>query len=683
MIRQPKTQPKLPKTRRQYQSIYGLDAGLDYSKATTAIGDKFTPNCDEVLLRFDTVAKAKGATWFAGTDTVPLDGTVMHIDQFYKTTGADKLMVHTTKQAYAYNSTTDILECVTRGVVVEDCEDVWSVNANVTADVTTDMRKGDKSLELTIAAGFTTGVAAYENFASLDISATKQIHFYIRSSIVVASGNLKIRISEQNAGGTGATYEDLTIPALVAGVWTEVSLDIGTPGNFNALLSVSLVVVVDNGACVVDLDDVLAVVERTGDEDNVIISEIMNNQYIESNGIQPLAYWDMSGTNPMKVMIGGELLGAKKMGKYGERFILFHVIDNGTVYPQRVKWTIVGGLSAPPEAEDWTDPGSGDVDLESVMGVNFINGAEKLGNHYVIYGERSVVLMDYTGKVSKPYSFYTQVSGIGLPAERGIVNLGNEHIFLGWDDIYAYKGGKDVIRLGGRIRKELFKIVAPAYINRCFMVFVEETDEIRLFYPTTADTLPTKYFSYNLESRSWARGSRSYTGFGYYSKTNAPTWNTIGDNENTTWNEMPQDMRWDDVTLEALAPINLFGTSGGGLHQDDETTNNIVGVAIDGFWETKDWIASERYRSTITNWKQLDFEARGDTMDISYSVDQGVTWSTPVTRTLTSVWTNYKYDFNANSPMIRFKFRNAVLGETWEMREIQIGYIPGSDRGIG
>jgi len=98
---------KLPEQRRQYHSIHELDKGLDYSKSTTGIAEGNTPNCREVLFRDKEVQKAKGATYFGGTGTHPLDSAIMHIDQYYKQTGADKLMIHTLSDVLYYNPTTD------------------------------------------------------------------------------------------------------------------------------------------------------------------------------------------------------------------------------------------------------------------------------------------------------------------------------------------------------------------------------------------------------------------------------------------------------------------------------------------------------------------------------------------------------------------------------------------------
>jgi len=415
----------------------------------------------------------------------------------------------------------------------------------------------------------------------------------------------------------------------------------------------------------------------TGDEDNFWTSEIMNNYYIFCNGVNPVKYWNMTDAS-VETLAGCENYVAKAIRKYGERLCLYHTVEFGTAKPQRVRHTVAGGIATPvPAKADWRGSGSGSVDLEAVMGVDFIQAAEKLGNYMAIYGERTVALQDYTGRVSQPYSYYTRVSGVGLAAPRAIANLGNEHIFMGWDDIYSFRGGTDADRIGGPIRKELFSIINPEYINRSFMVYIEETDEIRLYFPKVKSELPNEYFSLNLENYAWSRGPRSYTGFGYFNLVNAPTWENISPQ---VWEH--QVRRWDDATSTALSPTNLYGDQYGRIYEDNESTNDLAGVAIDGYFDTKDFVTGKGYRRTTTNWMELNFEAKGDSLKLYYSADLGVSWTLYKEFTLSNDWTLENADFEIYSPQVRFRFRNNTLGESFSLRNIELGYLEASDRGV-
>jgi hypothetical protein len=344
-----------------------------------------------------------------------------------------------------------------------------------------------------------------------------------------------------------------------------------------------------------------------------------------------------------------------------------------------VKWTVVGGIT--PASADWTAAGSGDTDLDSIFGEDVIQTAHKLGNYVVIYGKKTIAMQEYTGKTpDDPYAFYVRVAGVGTPSERGVANLGDRHIFLGWDDVYIYKGGTDVQSIGDKVSRELFDLINPTYIHRSFVVYLDEQYEVRIYFPLIGSTTPNCYFTYSLSNGSWSRGSRSYMAFGAYKRiTGADTWDTIG-TATTTWDELT--IRWNDVSLEELSPLNIYGDADGVLYQDNETVLNLAGVAIDSWWDTKDFVVGDGYRRQTTNWMSLGFEATGDAITVYYSTDLGENWSVGVEFTLTDEWKVYRYDLNVNAPQIRFRFENDALSETFELRQIEVGYVEATDRGV-
>ena len=667
---------KIPVQRRKYHPVYGLDGGLRFDVGSSMIKEIETPACSEVVLRDGKVSKMSGTEYFAGTDVTPLNGCVMHMDQFYQTNANQKLMLHTVSNTYAYNATTEQFECITLGEVVENCEDVWAVNAPTTCAVDTGERKGTNAIAITIPAEEGTGVCAYEDFTSDDFSAQTHLHFFIKSSIAVDSDDLQLILGDTTGGGTpvgGSDSGRFVIPALEAGVWTEVSIEITTPGDLTTVESVALYVKVDKGAMVVYIDDVMVTTELTGDEDDFITSEVMNDNYIFASQVQTLRYWDMA-TATTTVLPGCTNYAAFKMIKFGERLCLYHTVESGTRYPQRVRWTAAGTPASSPNATDWSATGSGNADLYAAMGVDWIQNAEKLGNYVIIYGERTIVLQEYKTDVNEPFSFTTRVSGVGLAAARAIVNLGEEHIFLGWDDVYSYKGGREADRIGGRVQTELINDINPEFVHRSFMMYDEDNDEIRLYYPKGGSETPDEYYVYNMKKGTWSKGARSYTAFGYYETKTTVTWATA----TGTWDE--QTGRWDDSTLLALAPLNMFGDSSGYVYKDS-AVKNLAGNLIDGYWETKDFVTGDGYRRTLTNWMELNFEATGDGVSVSYSADLGVTWSAVTVFTLTDAWVKYNFDFEINSPQVRFRFRNATVSETFELRWVELGYLEASDRG--
>jgi len=417
----------------------------------------------------------------------------------------------------------------------------------------------------------------------------------------------------------------------------------------------------------VDITDV----PYTGTDTNFYSSEIMNDLYIYNNGVDKIKKWNMSASLVSDLGGATDFRVKSRILKYGERLNLYYTVETGYNYPQRVRWSKLG------DPEDWTAAGAGWADLLGVMGSDFIQAAEKLGDYIIIYGERSIVLQEYKGDYNTPFGFSTRLSGVGLAAPRAIVNLGEEHIFLGWEDVYSYTGGRDVTSVGSSIRNELIASINPAYTDKCFMVYVEERDQIFLYIPTGTATSPNVYYVYDVVDKTWSKGIRSATSFGYYETKSSISW----DEMTGSWQSHLGEI-WNNRIRLANSPITLIGDNTGHIFQDDGSVYNVDIDAIDSWWDSKDFAIQEGYRRDTVNWMELNFEARGNVVDVYYSTDLGDSYTYLDSKTLTTDWVKYNVDFEVNAPQIRFRFRNTALSSEFRIREVEIGYLQATDRGV-
>lgn len=140
----------------------------------------------------------------------------------------------------------------------------WTASANVTCTVITDdYKEGVECQKIDIAAGFTTGLAAYWALpASTDFSGYQQISFWIKqkSGTVGAAGAIQLVLCSDTAGVTAV--DSLNIPKLSMGTatdrWTKITIDKGSALGA-AIQSIAFYVVTDNGAQVFYIDNVVAV----------------------------------------------------------------------------------------------------------------------------------------------------------------------------------------------------------------------------------------------------------------------------------------------------------------------------------------------------------------------------------------------------------------------------------------
>ena len=120
-----------------------------------------------------------------------------------------------------------------------------------------DKKEGSNSAELEANATSTTGLLAYEDLtATVDLSSSDSIQVWIKSSTTTAANDLQLRIDD--TAGCGSSLEDINLPALTSGEWKRVVLAISDNTDMTAVKCVGLDVAVDNGAQIINLDDVTA-----------------------------------------------------------------------------------------------------------------------------------------------------------------------------------------------------------------------------------------------------------------------------------------------------------------------------------------------------------------------------------------------------------------------------------------
>ncbi|MCK4329306.1 hypothetical protein KAX02_05635 [candidate division WOR-3 bacterium] len=154
-------------------------------------------------------------------------------------------------------------------VELEDCEDAWVGDGGVISGIDSgNYKKGSASVKLQVTADVAADdILASEAVSSTDMHSDTHIKFWIKSSVACDAGDLVVRVSENAAGAsTPEAYEDMNVPLLSAGVWTECTVAIATAADLLAVISVAIIMHVDKGECTIWLDDLRRVV--TSDASN-------------------------------------------------------------------------------------------------------------------------------------------------------------------------------------------------------------------------------------------------------------------------------------------------------------------------------------------------------------------------------------------------------------------------------
>lgn len=135
----------------------------------------------------------------------------------------------------------------------------WTQSSNVTASLnTSDFKEGDCSDSISIAAAFTTGLAAYKATGSLDLSGYQQLSFWIKqtSGTIGAANSISLKLCSDNAGVTDVNtfnIENLT----VLNRWIPITIDLGANLG-SSIQSIAFYVNTDNGAQIFLLSNIIA-----------------------------------------------------------------------------------------------------------------------------------------------------------------------------------------------------------------------------------------------------------------------------------------------------------------------------------------------------------------------------------------------------------------------------------------
>jgi len=159
---------------------------------------------------------------------------------------------------------------------VDMCESGWTGVTNSTVSHSTTNREGTNAAQVAIAAGFTTGKAAYKNLGStVDFSAYKQISFWFRANAVLAANVLTINLCSDTAGAT--PVDTLNIPQYFkANTWQCMTINKGSALG-SAIQSVALYAASDPGTVAVLLDCIIACKDPTSVDAITLDSLISKN----------------------------------------------------------------------------------------------------------------------------------------------------------------------------------------------------------------------------------------------------------------------------------------------------------------------------------------------------------------------------------------------------------------------
>ena len=172
--------------------------------------------------------------------------------------------------------------------------------ANVTTELNGNNKEHTVSDGINIAAGFTTGLAAYWPLPStLDLSGYQQVSFWFRQSsgTIGAAGAVDLRLCSDTAGVTAVNT--ISIPSAAAtGRFMPVTVDLGTNLG-SSIQSIALYVNTDNGAQTFIFNNIIACKASSAADSLTLTSLIGKNTTGET-------FWGIQSINGTRVMLDAD-----------------------------------------------------------------------------------------------------------------------------------------------------------------------------------------------------------------------------------------------------------------------------------------------------------------------------------------------------------------------------------------
>lgn len=381
-----------------------------------------------------------------------------------------------------------------------------------------------------------------------------------------------------------------------------------------------------------------------------------------TNGIDAIRKCSITGND---AALGGSPPKCKFVLAFGSYLLLAYVIDGGTTYYTRVQWCDTG------LPETWTGGNAGSQDL--LDDPEDITGMGLFGNFVTIHKPNSI----YVGQLvstSDVFRFDRKATGVGAVSAATIQNIpSGEQVFLASDGLHLFNGITAPL-IESPVQDELREEMNPAYLYKSQAIYVEELDEYWVCVPSGSDTEPQTIYKYNWRTRQIYKDVRSnLTALGVYLNTQEDTW----DDRSLVWDS--DTSRWNSVSHLSLNPVVIVGDSSGNSAKRTSATNNDAGTAVESYSDTKDFTAQDFEQADIDKmirWKGLEIWAKGNSVVVYYSTDGGSSWTLASTVTLSS---DYPTDdaplnvyFDVINSRIRFRFYNAVAGESFTLKKYQI-----------
>lgn len=360
-------------------------------------------------------------------------------------------------------------------------------------------------------------------------------------------------------------------------------------------------------------------------------------------------------------------------------YLLALNVDDGSPnkFRSRVQWCDTGDIEQWDGTVAGSNAGAADLledDLE-------ITGGGYFGAYAAIHKTDSIYLGYLTGS-DDIFRFDRKETTAGTIAHQTIVNIPTgEQLYLSLQGLRLFNGLTAPL-IDSTINVEISEGLSPSYAYRSWAIVVKEINEVWIGMPIGSQTDPETIYKYNYLTKQLYKDSNpTVSAVSLFFKSTDDSWDSDGD----SWDS--DTTRWDTITALALNPRVIWGHANGTtIERTDSADYN--GAAIDAYWDSKDFTAADFNvddpEGILMEWQALETIARGTTLDVYYSTDEGESFIFVKTLSLTSSFPSDIALLMAYvrklATKFRLRFRNSAVGGSFDLKQFRIKSVPREER---
>ncbi len=278
-----------------------------------------------------------------------------------------------------------------------------------------------------------------------------------------------------------------------------------------------------------------------------------NDEVVATNNVDKVLHSNMSGnftalddaTNGIEYSPGLYLTKAKYLIVFENFLVLGYTTEDGTVYPQRIRWSDLGQAGA----GKWK---TGDAGSLEVGKADFLMGFGKYEGYLIIFKEESYYKM-WLVPTSMVFNIDPISNEIGCKSNSSIINdkFGRLYFLASDYTIREMKAGEVSFPIDPTI-----KTITPAYAHLIKSTFIDEYGQIVWAIPYSN---PTNNKVLTLKDGKWGQLDLAINAFGNFKRQTGYTWDTLGYSTWDSWAWEKWNLQEADIGFKIDLVSDYFG----------------------------------------------------------------------------------------------------------------------------